>query len=141
MTAASESVLGGWNDGHAAAGKAGSLTGAGDADVIGSELAGRQRQHRYRSLQRLSRDLRSRPRASSRSAETKQLNHTYTGLTCGTDYSLALVAEDAAGNKSDLAEAIWYPVRTLACDPSSPPPPPSGGTPDTQPPTTPSTWR
>ena len=36
------------------------------------------------------------------------LNHTYTGLTCGTDYSLALVAEDAAGNKSDLAEAIWY---------------------------------
>ena len=34
-------------------------------------------------------------------AETKQLSHTYTGLTCGTDYSLALVAEDAAGNKSD----------------------------------------
>ena len=71
-------------------------------------------------------------------AETKQLSYTYTGLTCGTDYSLALVAEDAAGNKSILAEAIWYPVRTLACSATTPPPPPpSGGTPDTQPPTSP----
>jgi chitodextrinase len=48
-------------------------------------------------------------------AETKELSYTYTALTCGTDYSLALVAEDKAGNTSVLAEAIWYPVRTLAC--------------------------
>ena len=42
--------------------------------------------------------------------ETQALSYTYSGLTCGTDYSLALVAEDKAGNTSILAEAIWYPV-------------------------------
>ena len=87
--------------------KAGSLTGAGDADVIGSELAGRRRQHRYRSLQRLSRGTSDQASGQLKVAETNS-SATYTGLTCGTDHSLALVAEDAAGSKSDLAEAIWY---------------------------------
>ena len=65
-------------------------------------------------------------------AETTSLSYVYTGLTCGTGYSLALQAQDAAGNKSNLGEAIWYPATTLACD-QTPPPPPG----DTQPPSTP----
>ena len=61
-------------------------------------------------------------------AETTALNYTYTQLACGTSYSLALQAQDAAGNTSNLSEAIWYPVKTLAC----------GGPPaDTQPPAKP----
>ena len=76
-----------------------------------------------------------RPSGQVKVAETNELSYTYTGLTCGTDYSLALVAEDAAGNTSNLAEAIWYPVRTLACSPTTPPAggtsPTSGGTPPT----------
>ncbi len=67
-------------------------------------------------------------------AETTTLSHTFTGLTCGTDYSLALEVADAAGNKSLLAEAIWYPARTLDC---VPPPAPSLPVGDTTPPTQP----
>jgi chitodextrinase len=70
-------------------------------------------------------------------AETTALSYVYTGLACGTSYSLALQAEDAAGNKSNLAEAIWYPVTTRACDQPPPPQPPG----DTQPPSTPSNLR
>jgi chitodextrinase len=66
--------------------------------------------------------------------ETTALSYVYTGLACGTSYSLALQAEDAAGNKSNLAEGIWYPRTTLACGQS--PPPPSPG--DTEPPSAPS---
>jgi chitin-binding protein len=50
-------------------------------------------------------------------AETGGLTYTYSGLTCGTDYSLGLEAVDAAGNRSSLSEAIWYPARTLDCSP------------------------
>jgi chitodextrinase len=56
--------------------------------------------------------------------ETTALSYVYTQLACGTSYSLALQAQDAAGNKSNLSEAIWYPVTTLACGLSSSPPPP-----------------
>ena len=66
-------------------------------------------------------------------AETTALSYAYTQLACGTSYSLALQAEDAAGNKSNLSEAIWYPVTTLACGTGTPPPPPA----DTQPPAKP----
>jgi chitodextrinase len=71
-------------------------------------------------------------------AETTALSYVYTGLACGTSYSLALQAQDAAGNKSNLSEAIWYPVTTRACDQPPPPPPPPG---DTQPPSAPSNLR
>ena len=57
-------------------------------------------------------------------AETTAQNYVYTQLACGTSYSLALQAQDAAGNKSNLSEAIWYPVTTLPCSGSPPPPPP-----------------
>jgi hypothetical protein len=73
--------------------------------------------------------------SSSASAQTKvtdttALTYTLTGLTCGTSYSLGLTVVDAAGNKSSLAQAVWYPVRTLDCTtpPPPPPPPPSDGT-------------
>jgi chitodextrinase len=69
-------------------------------------------------------------------AETTALSYVYTQLTCGTSYSLALQAQDAAGNKSNLSEAIWYPVTTRACDQPPPPPPPPPA--DTQPPSAPS---
>jgi chitodextrinase len=73
-------------------------------------------------------------------AETTALSYVYTQLACGTSYSLALQAQDAAGNKSDLAAAIWYPVTTRSCDePPSPPPPPPPA--DTQPPSMPSNLR
>lgn len=56
--------------------------------------------------------------------ETSALSYTFTGLTCATDYSLGLTVEDAAGNESVLAHAIWFPVRTVDCDAPPPPPPP-----------------
>jgi chitodextrinase len=71
-------------------------------------------------------------------AETTALSYVYTGLACGTSYSLALQAQDAAGNKSNLSEAIWYPVTARACDQPPPPPAPPG---DTQPPSAPSNLR
>jgi chitodextrinase len=62
--------------------------------------------------------------------ETSGLSFTFGGLDCGTDYSLAVQAVDAAGNKSPLADAFRFPVRTLDCPPLPPPP-------DTTPPSTP----
>ena len=55
--------------------------------------------------------------------------YTYTGLTCGTSYELALEAYDAAGNASNRAEATGS-ASTTACGggpPPSPPSPPPGG--------------
>jgi chitodextrinase len=61
------------------------------------------------------------------SGTTTTLSYTYTGLTCGTTYTLALEAFDAAGNVSNRAEASG-PAATAACT--------GGG--DTQPPSAPS---
>jgi chitodextrinase len=52
-----------------------------------------------------------------------QLSYTYTGLSCGTTYQVALEAYDAAGNTSDRNQAAGS-VSSLACT-GSPPPPPS----------------
>ena len=57
--------------------------------------------------------------AQQKVGETTALSYTFGGLDCGTDYSLAVQAVDAAGNNSALAEA---PARTLEC-PLRPPPP------------------
>jgi chitodextrinase len=54
---------------------------------------------------------------------TQQLVYTYTGLTCGTTYTVALAAYDAAGNASDPALAQG-PATTAACSTPPPPPPP-----------------
>jgi chitodextrinase len=62
--------------------------------------------------------------------ETSGLSFTFGGLDCGTDYSLAVQAVDAAGNKSVLGDAFRFPVRTADCPPQLPPP-------DTTPPSTP----
>jgi chitodextrinase len=59
-------------------------------------------------------------------ATTTQLSYTYTGLQCGTTYTVALEAFDAAGNASNRAQAQG-PATTSACS-----------TGDTQAPTTPS---
>jgi len=56
---------------------------------------------------------------------TTQTTHTYGSLTCGTSYSLGVVAFDAAANRSSQASAT---TATSACSsPPPPPPPPSGG--------------
>ena len=65
--------------------------------------------------------------AEQKVGETTARSYTYGGLACGTDYSLAVQAVDAAGNKSALAEA---PARTLECPAPAPPP-------DTTPPSQP----
>ena len=49
--------------------------------------------------------------------------YTYKGLKCGTKYTFALVAYDAAGNTSVRAEATGS-TSTAACTAGSPPPPP-----------------
>ena len=49
--------------------------------------------------------------------------YTYKGLKCGTRYTFALVAYDAAGNTSIRAEATGS-TSTAACTGGSPPPPP-----------------
>ena len=49
--------------------------------------------------------------------------YTYKGLRCGTRYTFALVAYDAAGNASNRAEATGS-TSTLACAGGSPPSPP-----------------
>ena len=70
---------------------------------------------------------------------TTQASYAFSGLNCGTSYTLGVDAYDAAGNRSSVSSLI---VTTSACvstspPPSPPPPPPSGGT-DTNPPTVPS---
>ena len=57
---------------------------------------------------------------------TTGTSYTYTGLTCGTAYTVGLEAFDAAGNTSDLAQATG-PAATSACTPA----------PDTQAPSAP----
>jgi chitodextrinase len=61
-------------------------------------------------------------------ASTQQTSYTYTGLQCGTTYTVGLEAYDAAGNTSDIRYATG-PMSTAACTTA----PPS----DTQPPSTP----
>jgi chitodextrinase len=82
----------------------------------------------------------------SRVAQTSGLSWTFTGLSCGTSYALGLVAFDAAGNHSLLAEATWSPVTTQACaaqppptqpPPTQPPPAKPAPPPDTEPPAKP----
>ena len=118
--------------GYPAPGEARLVTRTGNADDARVELEDWRRQRRNRPLRRLPRTT-SAPSGQTKVAQTTALSYTYTGLACDADYSLALVAVDAAGNKSILAEAIWYPVRTLACESPAPPSPPS----DAQPPTSP----
>src|SRR4029450_2263023 len=48
-------------------------------------------------------------------------SYTYLGLTCGTPYTVAVEAYDAAGNLSSRPSIT---TSTLACAPSPPPPPP-----------------
>jgi chitodextrinase len=68
-----------------------------------------------------------------RVATVTTTSYTYTGLTCGTTYTVALEARDAAGNVSNRAQAMG-PASTLACSsPPSPPPPPSDPTGPEQP--------
>ena len=45
-------------------------------------------------------------------------SYTYTALTCNTTYTLGLVAFDAAGNRSNLAQATWD-MSTPACSTGS----------------------
>ena len=58
--------------------------------------------------------------------QTKSLSYTYSGLTCNTSYSLGLEAVDAAGNKSNLAQARWT-IQTAACVASGSPPAATSG--------------
>jgi chitodextrinase len=84
-------------------------------------------------------------RNGARVATTTDTAYTYTGLACGTSYTLALTAFDAGGNESLAAEATTT-RSTLACasppapPPASPPPappPPTAPPSDTQPPSVP----
>ena len=61
-------------------------------------------------------------RNGARVAETTRLSYTYTGLRCGTAYTFALEAFDAAGNVSNRAEATGR-TNTLPCAASTAPPP------------------
>jgi chitodextrinase len=63
---------------------------------------------------------------SARRATTTGTSYTYTGLACGTTYTVGLEAVDAAGNFSDVRFATG-PAATVACSPSG----------DTQAPTVP----
>jgi chitodextrinase len=68
-----------------------------------------------------------------RVGSTAQLSYTYTGLNCGTTYTVGLEAFDAAGNTTDRAYASG-PATTAACSsPPSPPPPPADTTAPSQP--------
>jgi chitodextrinase len=55
---------------------------------------------------------------------TQGLSSVYGALTCGTSYTFALEAYDAAGNVSNRAEATGV-TSTSPCDAPPPPPPPS----------------
>jgi chitodextrinase len=70
-------------------------------------------------------------------ATTTETAYTYTGLACGTSYTLALTAFDAGGNESLGAEATTT-RSTLACAPAPPPPPPPTTTNPPPPPPPPS---
>ena len=64
---------------------------------------------------------------------TTLLGYTYTGLACGTSYTFALEAYDAAGNASNRAEASGS-TSTDPCGSPSPPPPPPPPPPPSPPP-------
>ncbi|MDX6475382.1 MAG: hypothetical protein QOH95_893 [Gaiellaceae bacterium] len=51
-------------------------------------------------------------------ASTAQTSYTYTGLACGTTYTVGLEAYDAAGNRSDVRFATG-PMTTAACAPAA----------------------
>jgi chitodextrinase len=62
-----------------------------------------------------------------KTGSTTATSYTFTGLTCGTTYSVGLVAYDAAGNSSDVRYAIG-PEATTACSTSTDATPPSAPT-------------
>ncbi len=73
-------------------------------------------------------------------AQTTGTTYTYSGLTCGTTYTLALEAFDKAGNTSDRAYATNDSAETAPCaSPTAPSPPPPAPS-DTQPPSTPANF-
>jgi chitodextrinase len=57
-------------------------------------------------------------------ASTTSTSYTYKGLACGKTYTVGLEAYDAAGNRSNIREAMG-PMATSACSTSPPPPPAS----------------
>ena len=60
-------------------------------------------------------------RGASSTGSTANRSATFSGLACGTSYSLAVDAYDAAGNRSAKATIT---AATNACPPPTPPPPP-----------------
>lgn len=62
-----------------------------------------------------------------RVGSTPQLAYTFANLTCGTTYTFALEAYDAAGNVSNRAQATGV-TATEVCPGPPPPPPPSTST-------------
>ncbi len=62
-------------------------------------------------------------RAARRSGTSPTTSYGYTGLTCGTTYTLGVVAVDAAGNVSGTATKS---VTTTACADTTPPSTPTG---------------
>ena len=62
-------------------------------------------------------------RNSVRVASMQQLAYTFTGLACGTQYTFAYEAYDAAGDSTNRAEATGT-TSTNPCSSSPPPPPP-----------------
>jgi len=65
-------------------------------------------------------------RNGTKTASVSSTSSSQTGLACGTSYSFALEAYDAAGNRSAQASLN---AATAACSPPPPPPPPPSGTP------------
>ncbi len=55
--------------------------------------------------------------------------YTYTGLTCGTTYTFAIEAYDAAGNASNRTMATGTTSTSACASPPPPPPPPPGPAP------------
>ena len=80
-------------------------------------------------------------RDGKRLALTAETSYTFTGLSCGTTYTLGVEAVDSAGNRSDLvsilaaADACLAPAST---PPPAPPPAPVRPEPSVQPPPEPS---
>jgi chitodextrinase len=67
----------------------------------------------------------------SKIGSTALTSYTFTGLVCGTTYTVAVAAYDTAGNRS---AKVTVQASTIACAPTPPPA-------DTQPPTTPANLR
>ena len=58
-------------------------------------------------------------------ASTQSLSYAYSNLQCGTSYTFGLVAYDAAGNRSNIAQATGT-TSTAACSDATAPTAPSG---------------